>query len=83
MCAATKHGPACRMAFGRLSPAGDCERCDELREGAPARDGWQRGYFAKSRREETQRAAAIAAHFAPGGPHSQGKCGPVCTAFDW
>ena len=25
----------------------------------------------------------IAAHFAPGGRHQRGKCGPVCTAFDY
>ena len=40
--AATKHGAACVMAFGRPSPVGDCARCDELRAGSPARNGWRK-----------------------------------------
>lgn len=29
------------------------------------------------------KTAAVEAHFAPGGPHSRGECGPCCTAFDY
>ncbi len=33
--------------------------------------------------EERSHLASIAAHFAPGSPHSRGHCGPVCTFGDW
>ena len=73
----TKHacgGPV----FGRKTPG--CPRCDELIAGAaPVVQAW-RGQRA---RDEAGMSAAIHAHFAPGGPHSRGACGPVCTAFDW
>jgi hypothetical protein len=47
--------------------------------GASARPGWR-----SNRREaDAMRCAAIRAHFAPGGPHSRGACGPVCTFGDW
>ena len=77
----TKHSADCKMVFGRKDAS--CPRCQELIAGAPARDGWQKGYFASKRRNDEIERHAIAAHFAPGGPHSLGKCGPVCTAFDW
>jgi hypothetical protein len=78
----TKHtcgGPS----FGRLTPG--CPRCDELKAGAPAR---QHGYFGTPRQalrqhNEQMERAAIRDHFAPGGPHSRGTCGPVCTFGDW
>jgi len=67
------------MPFGRLKPVGDCPRCDELHDGAPARelpwdpranvDGWPSD-------------ARISEHFAPGGIHATGGCGPVCTFGD-
>ena len=73
----TKHtcgGPS----FGRKTPG--CPRCDELIAGAaPVQQPW-RGQRA---RDEAARRADIAAHFAPGGRHARGECGPVCTAFDW
>jgi hypothetical protein len=72
----TKHtcgGPA----FGRKTPG--CPRCDELLAGA-APVQWAGSRVARDNRlyrGERER------HFAPGGPHATGKCGPVCTAFDW
>ena len=33
--------------------------------------------------QEARRNSEIDAHFARGGPHDRGECGPVCTAFDW
>lgn len=77
----TKHSIDCRAAFGRKDLS--CPRCIELASGAAPRSGWQRDYFATKTRNESNERAAIAAHFAPGGPHALGKCGPVCTAFDW
>jgi hypothetical protein len=73
----TKHtcgGPT----FGRKTPG--CPRCDELLAGAaPVVQSWR----GQRQRDEAERSAAIHAHFAPGGPHNRGDCGPVCTAFDW
>lgn len=77
----TRHNPDCKMVFGRKDPA--CPRCRELLAGAPPRAGWQQDYFSRKRQLETQQRQAIAEHFAPGGPHARGLCGPVCTAFDW
>ncbi len=71
------------MAFGRKDA--NCPRCIELLNGSAPRSGWQASYYgnAKQRAQyEASQLAAIKAHFAPGGPHDLGKCGPVCTAFD-
>ena len=70
----TKHtcnGPV----FGRKTPG--CPRCDELLAGAKPVN------WACRTVPQYDERAAIAAHFAPGGPHATGKCGPVCTAFDY
>lgn len=80
---AIKHNAACVMAFGRKSPVGDCPRCDELRNGAAPREGWQAGYFTRKAAIARADAASHAAHFAAGGPHARGCCGPVCTFGDW
>ena len=77
----TKHSPDCKMVFGRKDP--DCPRCQELLAGAAPRAGWQGDYFARKARNERMEREAIKQHFAPGGPHERGVCGPVCTAFDW
>ncbi len=77
----TKHKPDCNMAFGRKDKS--CPRCQELLNGSPPRQGWQDTYFTRKIEESYQRERAIKAHFAPGGPHERGDCGPVCTAFDW
>jgi hypothetical protein len=73
----TKHtcgGPV----FGRKTPG--CPRCDELLAGAePVRQEWRD----RARRNAEQDRRSIAAHFAPGGPHARGDCGPVCTFADW
>ena len=63
--------------FGRKTAG--CPRCDELLGGAPAVKGWG----LKKREPEAATIRAIHAHFAPGSPHAQGKCGPVCTFGDW
>ena len=61
--------------FGRRS--GDCVRCLELLNGAPARrGGW--GRTLDRRVAEARRMHEIAAHDCK----ARG-CGPVCTAFDW
>jgi len=76
-----KHKTDCEMAFGRKDKS--CPRCQELLKGATPRKGWQTGFFTQREQEAKQRSAAIKAHFAPGGKHDRGECGPVCTAFDW
>lgn len=35
------------------------------------------------KQQDERRSREIDAHFARGGPHDRGECGPVCTAFDW
>ncbi|RBM05656.1 hypothetical protein [Streptomyces sp. PT12] len=68
------HGPN----FGKKVDG--CPRCDELKAGAePVRQEW-RGQAA---RDEEMRRRSHEAHFAPGGPHATGQCGPVCTFGDW
>jgi len=64
-------------AFGRKTPG--CPRCDELLAGA-APVQWA---GSKRRRDEEMERRSIAAHFAPGGRHARGECGPVCTFGDW
>lgn len=66
-----------QVVFGRRVE--NCQRCAELQAGAPPRPGWS---DFKRRQEEVERYAA-AEHFAAGGPHALGKCGPVCTFGDW
>lgn len=66
--------------FGRLTPG--CARCDELANGAePVRwtSSWQREH---EKRHAVQFERSIDAHFAEGGPHARGDCGPVCTFGD-
>jgi len=77
----TKHTDGCKRVFDKYDP--DCPRCQELAAGSPAREGWQKRYFARKRAEEIRRTADLHAHFAPGGPHATGKCGLVCTFGDW
>jgi len=69
------HGPS----FGRKTAG--CPRCDELLAGA-APVSWG-GRRRSTRAEENAREAHRLAHFAAGGPHARGLCGPVCTAFDY
>jgi hypothetical protein len=72
---ATKHtcgGPV----YGRKTPG--CPRCDELLAGAsPVK--WRN----TRKQDDMQQRREIAAHFAPGGRHATGACGPVCTFGDW
>lgn len=71
-------------AFGRLAPLGECPRCDQLHAGAAPREAHPAiSAVARKRADEEQTLAAHRAHFAPGGPHALGVCGPVCTFGDW
>jgi len=72
-----QHSANCKRVFSRYDP--ECPRCIELIAGSPARPGWS----ARARALEIRHTADLAAHFAPGGPHAAGKCGPVCTFGDW
>lgn len=75
--------PGKPLPFGKRDPLGQCPRCAELDAGAEPRTlGWVES---KRRQDEAdaQTSAGIKAHFAPGGPHDQRECGPVCTAYDW
>jgi hypothetical protein len=77
-CCPPGRGPA----WGRKTPG--CPRCDELLAGAPPRDvpARLRG-LVRQREMDEQSDRARREHFAPGGPHARGDCGPVCTAFDY
>ena len=74
--ATTKHTHGAN--FGRREPG--CPRCTELDNGAePIRQPWRdRAVQQAAQDRESHRA-----HFAPGGPHARGDCGPVCTFGDW
>lgn len=75
----TKHNPdTCKMAFGRpTKEVGVCPRCDELRNGAPARKGW--GMSQRERKESEERfREALRAHDC-----TKSNCGPICTFGDW
>jgi hypothetical protein len=64
--------------FGRKTPG--CPRCDEMLAGAaPVTWDWAE----KKRRDDEMTRRMHTAHFAAGGPHSRGECGPVCTFGDW
>ena len=71
------HNNSCRMAFGRPSKHSTCPRCEDLKQGAEPRKGWN----AHKIEAELRRRAAIKFHYSSG--ECQKKCGPVCTAFDW
>lgn len=76
----TRHNDLCSMAFGNYSPLGCCPRCDELRNGATARKGWNDDKIA----QEARRREQIREHFKPGGIHDQIiAAGGVDTAFEW
>ncbi len=68
-----------QVVYGRR--VAGCPRCAELDAGAePVR--WNR----RSEREQTggyPTTREIDSHFASGGPHARGECGPVCTFGDW
>lgn len=69
------------LPFGRRAPVGQCARCDALRNGAEPKS-WGNGNAALNAQNARMRTLDIQAHFAPGGRHARGLCGPVCTAFD-
>lgn len=83
------------LPFGRKAPEGKCPRCDELRNGATPREGWQKDYYERKRRHDAQRDAAIRAHTNETCSHMTkhqfiGHDGRwvttwsgVCTCFDW
>lgn len=76
--------PGKPLPFGRKAAPGECPRCDELLAGAAPREAHPAiRAAAEQRADDTERSAAIRAHFAAGGPHSAGQCGPVCTFGDW
>jgi hypothetical protein len=67
------HGPN----FGKTVDG--CPRCEELKAGAEP-VSWSSG---RQARVEAMQRRAHQDHFAPGGPHARGACGPVCTFGDW
>lgn len=78
--------PSGRSPFGKLAPAGVCERCDERRaekaQGIAARPAPAWTQRSRAHQEDTggyPSTARINDHFRPGGPHATGACGPVCT----
>jgi hypothetical protein len=76
--------PGQPLPWGRKAPEGECARCDQLRAGATPREAPPAiRKAAERKRADAAQVVAIQEHFRPGGPHSTGACGPVCTAFDW
>lgn len=78
---ATKHKKDCGRIFKKYDRT--CPRCQELILGAQARPGWQGPHFAAKADRIRKDIDAIREHFAPGGRHDRGECGPVCTFGDW
>jgi hypothetical protein len=72
----TKHGPDCKMAFGRKDP--NCARCRELMAGAEPR----RWRGADRRANERRLILEIREHFGSV-KHRTGGCGTVCTFGEW
>ena len=66
------HKEDCKRVFKNYDLT--CERCQELKNGAAPREGWN---DAKDRAYQ-QFKRALAAHDCV-----ERKCGPVCVAFDW
>jgi hypothetical protein len=64
------------VVFGRREAG--CPRCAELDAGAAPVKGWGTA----KREREVMFSRALDDHFAPGGPHARGECGPVCTFGD-
>ncbi|AYF78321.1 hypothetical protein D7D52_35885 [Nocardia yunnanensis] len=75
--------PGQPMPFGKRAPQGQCPRCDELHAGCEPRTlNWVEDRK-RTAAADAQRERRMDEHFAPGGPHQRGDCGPVCTAFDY
>lgn len=73
-----QHNEKCRMAFGRpTKEVGACPRCDELRAGAPARQGYGLSRSQKATRE-AQFRASLKAHDC-----KKSNCSYICTFGDW
>lgn len=77
-----KQRPGKPLPFGRRDPQGKCPRCQELEGGAEPRTLPWADEAGRTKYYDSQRAQAITAHFAPGGPHARGACGTVCTFAD-
>lgn len=77
----TKHAGDCTKAFGRFDQK--CPRCRELIAGAPRRSSPKWDAVKRMRNEDERRTLGVRSHFAPGGGHSRGCCGPVCTFGDY
>ena len=72
----TRHNVDCSRAFKNYDP--QCPRCQELANGAEARQGW-----GPSRRElDLMAASSVSAHFSSE-RHLSGGCGVVCTYGEW
>lgn len=69
----TKHKEDCRRVFKKYDT--NCPRCKELMAGSPAREGWQKRYYANKKHAEQIRKI----------PHDckKSNCGPICTFGDW
>lgn len=65
------------MVFGRKDPT--CPRCQELLNGSPAREGWQKAYYSQKAKDEAQGSRFMQEHFTSEA-HSKEI---VCTAFDY
>jgi len=72
----TAHNSDCSRVFKNYDLG--CPRCLELKNGAPARDGWQKAYYTNKAVQEQNFTKALKNHNC-----TQSHCGPVCVAFDW
>lgn len=71
-----KHSSECQMTFGRKDP--ECPRCVEMLNGAPPRDGWQKGHYERKKKEEEAQLREIREHDC-----KKSRCMPICTFGDY
>lgn len=56
-----------------------CPACEQIAEALEV----ARWHAERAARHAAEDRRWHAAHFAPGGPHERGDCGPVCTFGEW
>lgn len=71
-----KHIDDCTRVFKNYDPK--CKRCDELKNGAKPRAGWQKSYFENKKQNEERFTRQLKNHNC-----EKSNCGVICTAFDW
>lgn len=73
----TKHSNECNRVFKSYDEK--CARCLELKNGAPAREGWQKSYFERKAHENNLAKIPHSCYTQTG----ERRCAVVCTFGEW